>query len=81
MRILLRGVPAAFADGSRPPNAPLVLGGLLPEETRMGLLRVRCKRHRWHPGKVLKCNDPLVLSVGWRRYEAAPLFSIEVRSH
>lgn len=74
-RVELEGVPAAFIQ-SFDPNFPLVLGGLTPQETNMGLIRCRFKKHRWHK-KILKCNDPLVFSIGWRRFQSIPIYSTE----
>jgi len=34
------------------------------------------KKHRWF-AKLLKTNDPVVLSVGWRRFQSVPLYSME----
>ena len=80
MRLLLRGVPAEFAEYFRP-QTPLLLGGLLtheavPQSTKdtgvngldMGYLTTRVKRHRWHK-RILKSNDPLIFSIGWRRFQ------------
>lgn len=39
-------------------------------------LQVRLKRHRWHK-KVLKTRDPLIFSIGWRRYQSTPVYAIE----
>lgn len=74
-RIKIDGVPAAFVT-SFDPNTPLVLGGLTPQETNLGLVRCRFKKHRWHK-KILKCSDPLVFSVGWRRFQSVPVFSTD----
>jgi ribosome biogenesis protein BMS1 len=74
-RIKIDGIPADFLS-SFDPNMPLVLGGLTPQETNMGLTRIRLKKHRWHR-KILKCNDPLVFSVGWRRFQSVPVFSTD----
>ncbi|KAF1779589.1 Ribosome biogenesis protein BMS1/TSR1, C-terminal [Phytophthora cactorum] len=41
-----------------------------------GLVRMRFKKHRWHK-KILKTSDPLVFSIGWRRFQSLPLYSIE----
>jgi ribosome biogenesis protein BMS1 len=42
------------------------------------MLRLRLKKHRWHP-RILKTNDPLVFSIGWRRFQTLPLYSVQVR--
>lgn len=34
------------------------------------------RRPRWFP-KVLKARDPLVFSVGWRRFQSIPVYAIE----
>lgn len=76
-RVRLQGVPAAcVAEMSR--QKAVLLGGLLPGENRMGLVQMRVKRHRWHP-KLLKSGDALLLSIGWRRYQSVPTFSLEDR--
>lgn len=74
-RIKIEGVPYQFVS-SFDPAMPLVIGGLMPQETNMGLMRCRIKKHRWHK-KILKCNDPLVFSVGWRRFQSIPVYSTE----
>jgi ribosome biogenesis protein BMS1 len=74
-RIKIEGIPAQFVS-SFDPTMPLVIGGLTPQETSMGLMRCRIKKHRWHK-KILKCNDPLVFSIGWRRFQSIPVYSTE----
>ena len=74
-RIKIDGIPASFVTNFDP-KMPLVLGGLTPQETNVGLVRCRIKKHRWHK-KILKCNDPLIFSVGWRRFQSIPVYSTE----
>lgn len=74
-RLKIEGVPASFLS-SFDPKMPLVVGGLTPQETTNGLIRCRIKKHRWHK-KILKCKDPLIFSIGWRRFQSLPVFSTE----
>lgn len=75
VRIILEGMPCEFAQRFRP-DLPVLVGGLAPQEEGTATLRMRIKRHRWHP-KVLKTNDPLVFSIGWRRFQSLPLYSLQ----
>jgi ribosome biogenesis protein BMS1 len=75
VRIEFAGMPVEFVRHFNP-EIPVVIGGLLPHEHALGLIRLRLKRHRWHK-RVLKCNDPYVFSMGWRRFQSCPLFSTE----
>lgn len=73
-RIVLEKVPYEFASSFNP-RFPVILGGLAPTEERFGFVQVRIKRHRWHK-KILKTNDPLIFSLGWRRFQTVPVYSI-----
>ncbi|KAI5783177.1 hypothetical protein DFH27DRAFT_596498 [Peziza echinospora] len=74
VRIVLSAVPREFVVNFNP-EYPVIVGGLTPTEDRYGFLQLRIKRHRWHK-KILKTNDPLIFSLGWRRFQAQPLYSI-----
>jgi ribosome biogenesis protein BMS1 len=41
-----------------------------------GFLKVRLKKHRWYLN-VLKSNDPLIFSIGWRRFQSLPVYCRE----
>ena len=75
VRVVVHGVPAEFVSHFNP-KLPLIAGGLLASEDRLGVVYIRLKKHRWYP-KMLKAQDPLVLSVGWRRFQTQPIFAVE----
>ncbi|PPS96358.1 AAA-type ATPase/40S ribosome biogenesis Tsr1 and BMS1 C-terminal/AARP2CN (NUC121) domain-containing protein [Cryptosporidium hominis] len=56
-----------------------ILGTLLPGESVFGNINIRIKKHRWYP-KILKSDDVLTFSIGWRRFQSIPLYSIEDRN-
>ncbi|KAJ5679218.1 Ribosome biogenesis protein bms1 [Penicillium macrosclerotiorum] len=72
-RIVLENVPYEFAAKFNP-RFPVIVGGLAPTEDRFGYVQIRIKRHRWHK-KILKSNDPLIFSLGWRRFQSLPMYS------
>ncbi|KAI0387555.1 DUF663-domain-containing protein [Hypomontagnella monticulosa] len=73
-KIVIEKVPAEFVTNFNA-RMPIIVGGVLATEDRFGYVQVRIKRHRWHK-KILKTNDPLIFSLGWRRFQALPIYSI-----
>lgn len=73
-RVVLENVPYEFSKAFTS-RYPIIIGGLAPTEDRFGYVQIRIKRHRWHK-KILKTNDPLIFSLGWRRFQSTPLYSI-----
>ena len=73
VKITLTSIPKEFVEYFKP-QMPVIIGGVPMQERGLQLLRCRMKKHRWYK-KILKNNDPLIFSVGWRRFQSIPLFS------
>lgn len=74
LRLVLKCVPREWVSHFNPAR-PLLIGGLLPSEDSFGYQHLRFKKHRWF-GKVLKNQDPLIFSIGWRRFQSIPVYSL-----
>ena len=75
VRLRFSGMPYELVKNFNP-RSPLVIGGLLNNEHSVGLMRFRMKRHRWHK-KILKNKDPLIFSIGWRRFQSIPVYTLQ----
>eukprot|EP01132_Coremiostelium_polycephalum_P002311 gene2311-2850_t len=73
VRIEFEKIPCEFSKYFDP-KFPLLVGGLLSNEENLGMTNVLIKKHRWHK-KILKSNDPLIISLGWRRFQTLILYS------
>lgn len=75
VRFVIKNIPSEFLDYFDP-CVPLIAGGLGAGESEHQLVVARIKRHRWYP-KILKAQDPLLISMGWRRFQSQPIFATE----
>lgn len=73
VKVIFNDLPCEFIENFDPVY-PVILGGLLPTEMNFGMLNVRIRKHRWHK-KILKSNDPFILSLGWRRFQTLPIYT------
>lgn len=58
------------------PNSPLFLARVNTAEDKFGFLKARILKHRFY-SSILKSGDPLIVSIGWRRYQTLPLYAIQ----
>ena len=58
------------------PEFPIVVCSLKQQELSFAFMRVKIKKHRWYP-HILKSKDPLVFSIGWRKFQAIPVYTME----
>ncbi|KAI3895551.1 hypothetical protein MKX03_025825, partial [Papaver bracteatum] len=66
------GVPFEMVTKQNPCQ-PILVGGISPAEDNVGHMQVRLTRHSWHMDR-LKTKGPIIVSVGWRRYQATPIY-------
>ncbi|KAI3861925.1 hypothetical protein MKX03_004433 [Papaver bracteatum] len=58
------------------PCQPILVGGVTIEEETPGCIQAKLELHSWHL-KLLKSKDPIIVSVGWRRYQTRPIYALD----
>ncbi|KAB1219440.1 Ribosome biogenesis protein bms1 [Morella rubra] len=75
LRLEVHDVPFEMVEYFDPCH-PILVGGIGLAEENVGYMQARLKRHRWHK-KLLKNRDPIIVSIGWRRYQTIPVYATE----
>lgn len=57
-------------------DIPIILTRINLGEDNKGFIKIRFKRHRWY-SNLLKSNDPVIVSSGWRRYQSLIVYATE----
>lgn len=79
IQIIIENIPSEFILNFDL-EYPIIIGSLLPQEMQFGFIQCRIKKHRWYK-RLLKFNDPLVISSGWRRYQTCPIYCMQDRNN
>ncbi|XP_023230293.1 pre-rRNA-processing protein TSR1 homolog [Centruroides sculpturatus] len=67
-------VPEELFESYKNHQNPLSIFGLLPYEQKMSLVNVVLKKHTSY-NEPIKSKEPLIFHIGYRRFEACPIFS------
>lgn len=73
VRMVFKNMPSEFVTNFDC-SYPILIGALNMAEQNIGFVSCKVKKHRWYK-KILKTNDPLVISLGWRRFQTLPIYS------
>lgn len=74
IRVVIEKAPAELIEYFDP-TYPIIIGidPMGATGGKFGMIHARIKKHRWH-GTILKSDEPLIWSAGWRRFQSIPLF-------
>ncbi|KAI3861912.1 hypothetical protein MKX03_004420 [Papaver bracteatum] len=75
LRLEVRDIPFEMV-GNINPGHPILVGGISPREENIGYMQATLKRHTWNR-KLLKTRDPIIVSIGWRRYQTSPVYATD----
>jgi ribosome biogenesis protein BMS1 len=79
VRLDIKKIKRKFVDHFKIDH-PIVLCTTNIQESTMGFLKIKFSKHIWHP-KIMKTNDPIILSVGWRKFQTTPIYCVEDKNN
>ncbi|XP_026437728.1 ribosome biogenesis protein bms1-like [Papaver somniferum] len=77
LRLEVQDVPFEMIQNYNPCHL-ILIGGISPGEETLGYIKATLTRHSWHK-KLLRTRNPIIVSVGWRRYQTIPVYAVEDR--
>ena len=79
VRIDIKKIKKKFVDYFRV-DIPMIICTTNIQENSFGYLKIKFTKHINHP-KILKTNDPIILSIGWRKFQTTPVYCMEDKNH
>lgn len=73
VRLGFKSLAAEFIENFDP-TYPVLIGGLNMAEENIGYVNCKVKKHRWYK-KILKSTDPIIISMGWRRFQTVAVYA------
>lgn len=73
VRLGFKDLPAEFIENFDA-TYPVLIGGLNMSEENIGYVNCKVKKHRWYK-KILKSGDPVIISMGWRRFQTVAVYA------
>ncbi|XP_064544678.1 ribosome biogenesis protein BMS1 homolog [Drosophila montana] len=73
VRLGFKTIPAEFVENFDA-SYPVLVGALNMTEENVGYVNCKVKKHRWYK-KILKTGDPLIVSMGWRRFQTVAIYA------
>lgn len=73
VKIIIKNISNEFIKNIRP-KKPILIGFV--ESTKNVFITAKIIRQRFFP-RILKTKEPLIFSVGWRRFQTIPIFSLQ----
>ena len=75
VRIDIKNISGKYIKKFKP-NKPIIICTTDVQEISLGYMKVKLEKHLYYP-KILKSNDPLIYSIGWRRFQTTATLCLE----